>query len=57
MHTCQHITSRFGPPGHDGSGYLKDRFNCEYLILRFGYPTHFAGTYNCGIAKTTDHTH
>ena len=31
--------------------YLKDRFNYEYLILRFGYPTHFAGTNNCGIAN------
>ena len=29
--------------------YLRDRFNCEYLILRFGYPSHFAGTNNCGI--------
>jgi hypothetical protein len=27
--------------------YLKDRFNYEYLILRFGYPSHFAGTNNC----------
>ena len=40
-----------------GLKYLKDRFNYEYLILRFGYPAHFAGTNNCGIAKTTDHTH
>ena len=31
--------------------YLKDRFNYEYLILRFGYPAHFAGTNNCGIAN------
>ena len=30
-----------------------DRFNYEYLILRFGYPTYFAGTNNCGIAKKT----
>ena len=37
--------------------YLKDRFNYKYSILRFGYPTHFAGTNNYGIAKTTDHTH
>ena len=25
--------------------YLKDRFHYEYLILRFGYPSHFAGSY------------
>ena len=36
-----------------GSIYLKDRFNYEYLTLRFGYPSHFAGTNNCGIAKIT----
>ena len=35
--------------------YLKDRFNYEYLTLRFGYPSHFAGTYNCGIAKYQPH--
>ena len=28
----------------EGGYYLKDRFNYEYLILRFGYPSHFAGT-------------
>jgi hypothetical protein len=28
-------------------GYLKDRFIYDYLILRFGYPSHFAGTNNC----------
>ena len=33
--------------------YLKDRFNYEYLTLRFGYPSRFAGTNNCGIAKIT----
>ena len=39
--------------------YLKDRFNYEYLILRSGYPSHFAGTNNCGIAekKQNNHTH
>ena len=26
--------------------YLKDRFNCKYLTLRFGYSLHFAGTNN-----------
>ena len=31
--------------------YLKDRFNYEYLIFRFGYPSYFAGTNNCGIPK------
>ena len=31
--------------------YLKDRFNYEYLILWFGYPSQFAGTNNCGIEK------
>ena len=31
--------------------YLKDRFNREYLILRFGCPSHFAGTNNCRFAK------
>ena len=35
--------------------YLKDRFNCEYLILRFGYPSHFAGTNNCGIEQNQPH--
>jgi hypothetical protein len=31
----------------DSFKYLKDRFNYEYLIWRFGYPSHFAGTNNC----------
>ena len=31
--------------------YLKDRFNYGYLTLRFGYPSQFADTFNCGIAK------
>jgi len=35
--------------------YLKDRFNYEYLISRFGYPSHFAGMNNCGIAKNQPH--
>ena len=35
----------------EGGYYLKDRFNYEYLILRFGYPSHFAGTNNWGIVK------
>ena len=28
------------------------KFNYEYLILRFGYLSHFTGTNNCGIEKT-----
>ena len=32
-----------------GLYYLKDRFDCKYLILRFGYPSHFSGTNNCRI--------
>ena len=32
-----------------------DRFNDEYLSLRFGYPSHFAGTTDCGIAKNQPH--
>ena len=35
--------------------YLKDKFNCEYLILRFDYPSHFAGTNNCGIEQNQPH--
>ena len=35
--------------------YLKDRFNYEYLTLRFGYPSHFAGTNNCGMVMDTHH--
>ena len=34
---------------------LKDRFNCEYLILRFSYPSHFAGTNNYGIEQNQPH--
>ena len=40
-------------PPHALTQYLKDRFNCEYLILRFGYPSHFADTNNCGIEKNS----
>ena len=28
---------------------IPDRFNYEYLILRNAYPSHIAGTNNCGI--------
>ena len=31
--------------------YLKDVFNYEYIILQFGYPSHFAETNNCGVGK------
>ena len=41
----------FSVPAGNVYSYLKDRFNYEHLILRFGYPAHFAGTNNCGIAK------
>ena len=34
-----------------GTNYLEDKFNYEYLILRFGYPSHFASTNNCGNRK------
>ena len=36
--------------------YLKDRFNYKYLILRFGYPSHFAGTNNYGFEKKIKQT-
>ncbi len=34
-------------------GYLKVTIIRAYKILRFDYPSHFAGTNNCGIKKNT----
>ena len=49
------LSRQHGDGGQKARLYLKDRFNYEYLILRFGYPSHFAGTNNCGIAKYQPH--
>ena len=60
MHRLPSIYGTLTPQKHSvypwGWMYLKDRFNYEYLILWFGYHSHYAGTNNCGIEKSTTPT-